>query len=159
VPVVGEVGIGLAVGRWGPLGGWLEAAYQPAARYGGSPVSVALVAVAGRAGLDASARLAGTFRLRLGAGAGLSRTTFTPEVSATTGAAAPAGTFSSLTGRALAGCEGRLAAHVAATLTFFLDVVGADVHYDLREPDGSTRRVLVPHRFQPGVAFEIAWSR
>jgi len=159
IPLVGEAGIGLGIGRWGPVGGWLEAAYQPEARYDGSPVSVALVAVAGRAGLDASARLAGTFRLRLGAGAGLTRTTFTPEVSATTGAAAPAGTFSYLTGRALAGWQGRLGGHVAATLTFFLDVVGADVHYDLREPDGSTRRVLVPHRFQPGMTFEIAWSR
>src|SRR3954454_20609898 len=31
-------------------------------------------------------------------------------------------------------------------------VVGADVHYDLRQPDGTTRRVLFPSRFQPGVA-------
>ena len=29
-------------------------------------------------------------------------------------------------------------------------VVGADVHYDLRQPDGTTRRVLFPSRFQPG---------
>jgi hypothetical protein len=159
VPVAGEIGLGLEVGRVGPLGGWLEAAYQPTVRYDGSPVDVALAAVAGRVGLDVSAHLAGTLRVRLGAGAGITRTTFTPESSDATGTAGPPGAFSYLTARALAGWEARPIRHVVTTLTFFLDVVGTDVHYDLREPDGTIARVLVPHRFQPGVAFQISWSR
>jgi len=157
IPLVGEAGIGLGIGRWGPVGGWLEAAYQPEARYDGSPVSVALDAFAARAWLDASAPL-GALRLRLGAGAGLTRTTFTPQSTDPTATAAPPGTFSYLTGRALAGWEGRFGRHAVATLTLFLDVVGTDVHYDLREPDGTTRRMLVPRRFQPGVAFQLAWG-
>lgn len=47
-------------------------------------------------------------------------------------------------------------AHLVAGLTVFGDAVGADVHYDLRDLDGTTRRVLVPYRFQPGLALRLA---
>jgi hypothetical protein len=159
VPVVGEVGVAVDVGRWGPLAGWLEGAGQLPADYRGSPVGVALRALSLRAGLDVSGPLGAALRGRLGLGAGLTRMAFTPEADGATATAAPPDAFVYATGRMLAGLDARLGAHAVTGLTLFLDLVAANVHYDLREADGTARRVMTPYRFQPGVSLRMGWSR
>jgi hypothetical protein len=161
LPVVAEVGLGLEAGRWGPLGGWIEGAYQIPEQYDGSPLGVRLSAGTARAGLDVSGRLdrAGAVRARLGAGAGLTRTWFTPQETSAAATPAPPGAFWYATGRVLAGIDARAAAHLVIGLMVFLDVVGTDVHYDLSQADGTTLRVLTPHRLQPGGALRVGWSR
>jgi hypothetical protein len=156
IPVVAEVGLG-GRARFAVIGGWAEAAYQLPARYDATPVGVRLSAFAFRAGLDASHRLGGAFAGRLGAGGGLTRMSFTPQSDGTTATAAPAGAFWYGTGRLFARLDAALGAHVILAVTAFLDVVGADVHYDLRQPDGTTQRVLAPYRFQPGLALGIGF--
>jgi len=159
VPVVAEVGIAVDVGRWGPLAGWLEGAGQLPAEYSGSPVRVALRAFSLRAGLDVSAPLGNALRGRLGVGAGVTRTAFTPEADGETATAAPPDAFAFATGRILAGLDARLGAHAVTGLTLFLDLVGAKVHYDLKDADGAARPVMAPYRFQPGVSLRIGWNR
>lgn len=157
IPVVGEVGVAGAIRRPGPFGVRLHASYQLPARYDATPVGVALSAFVFRAALFASRRLGRTVDGRLGAGGGLTRMSFTPQSEGTAATAGPAGAFWYATGNIFAGADFRLGAHVVARLTAFLDVLAADVHYDLRQPDGTPRRVLVPHRFQPGLALGITW--
>ena len=159
VLTVAEAGVGLQLGRWGPVAGWLEGAGQFPVDYEGSPVAVRLRALSLRAGLVVSGRLGDTLRSRLGAGAGLTRATFTPQADDATATAAPPGAFTYATGRMLAGIDGRLGAHAIVGLTMFLDLIAADVHYDLKGVDGTSRRVLSPYRFQPGAALGIGWSR
>lgn len=156
VPVVAELGLGGDLGRLGPLEGWVEASYQLPARYQGTPVSVALSAFAVRAGIQAVGHLSARWEGRLGAGGGATRMSFTPRSQGTAATAAAPGAFWYATGRALAGVDARLAAHLVVGLTAFLDVVGADVHYDLRQPDGTSSRVMAPYRFEPGLAVGIA---
>ncbi len=96
--------------------------------------------------------------IHFGAGVGLVRTSFTPRGDAATVTTDPPGAFVSVAGRLLAGLDVRASKHVVAGATLFCDVVGADVHYDVDESDGSVRRVLSPFRFQPGVALRIGWS-
>ncbi len=160
IPVVGEVGLGLALDGPGPLRPWIEGAYQIPARDLSSPVGVELDAVAARAGLAAAVAMSRSVALLVGAGAGLARTSFTPRVEDPTVTARAAGAFWSPTGRIVAGVAIRAGAHLALRLTAFCDVVGADVHYDLVDAGGTTRRpVLVPFRVQPGLAVQIGWIR
>jgi hypothetical protein len=158
IPIVEEIGIAAAFGRPGALGGWLEAAYQITARDDEGSVGVQLNAFALRAGLAASVGAGRSFVAHFGAGVGLVRTSFTPLGEPATVTTDPPGTFLSLAGRLLAGVDVRASQHVVAGVTLFCDVVGADVHYDLYQSDGSARRVLSPFRFQPGVALRIGWS-
>ncbi len=158
IPIVEEVGVAAAFGRPGALGAWIEAAYQIPARDDESPVGVQLSAFAFRAGLAASVGAGPSFVIHFGAGVGLIRTSFTPLGDAATITTNPPGAFLSVAGRLLAGVDLRASKHIIAGVTLFCDVVGADVHYDLYEPDGSARRVLSPFRFQPGVALRIGWS-
>jgi hypothetical protein len=110
-----------------------------------------------RAGLFASGHLGGTFDGRLGAGGGVTRMSFAPQSTGTGATAAPAGVFWYGTGSLFAGLEARLATHLVIRLTAFLDLVAADIHYDLRQADGTVRRVLAPSRFQPGLALGLGW--
>jgi hypothetical protein len=158
IPIVEEIGIAAALGRPGALGAWIEAAYQIPARDDQSLVGVELNAFAFRAGLAASVVAGPSFVIHFGAGVGLIRTSFTPLGDPATVTTDPPSAFFSGAGRLLAGVDFRASKHVVAGVTLFCDVVGADVHYDLYEPDGSARRVLSPFRFQPGVALRIGWS-
>lgn len=159
VPAAGELGIGIRIGRWGSLDGWLDVGSQWPVRYRGTPLGVDLGVLSARAGLDAVVRLGGRMEGRVGAGAGLTRTTFTPQPASSEAIADPPGVFWAATARALAGVDARLSAHAVLGLTAFVDVTGADVHYDVRQSDGAARRVLTPRRVQPGVALRLAWSR
>lgn len=157
VPVVGEVGLAAAFGPVRGLGGWLEGALQLPARDDADPAGVELQALAVRAGAMVAVPVGRSLRLRIGAGAGLTRTSFTPRADPAQVAGARPGAFWSVAGRVLAGADLPAGAHVLAGAAIFCDVVGEDVHYDLVEPDGSTRRVLAPFRLQPGLALRIAW--
>ena len=159
IPVVAEIGLGGEIVHPGPFGGWVEAGYQLPARYAATPLGVELSALAFRAGFRASRRLGSAMEGRLGAGGGLTRMSFAPQGTAAVAAVAPPATFWYGTARILAALERRLSTHVVAGVTAFVDVVGSNVHYDVAQPDGTTRRVLVPYRFQPGLALEIGWRR
>jgi hypothetical protein len=156
VPVVAEIGLG-GLARLGWIAGWAQASYQLPARDDATPVAVELSAFALRGGLAVSRRLGSTFEGRLGAGGGVTRMSFTPQSDGLLATAAPPGTFWYGTGRVFTRLDAHLGAHLVAALTVFLDVVGADVHYDLRLPDGTTQQVLAPYRLQPGVALGIAY--
>lgn len=157
IPLVEEVGVAAAVGGPKGIGVWIDIEYQVPARDNGGPVGVELDAVAVRAGLLASVAVHRSLTARLGAGGGFTRTSFTPLGDSSTVTTAPPGAFFSLVGRVLAGVDVRVSRSVTAGVAIFCDAVGADVHYDFRESDGSTRRVLTPFRFQPGLALQIGW--
>lgn len=158
IPLVEAVGVTAAVGRPNGIGLWIDVEYQVPARDNASPVGVQLDAVAVRAGLLASVAMRPSLTARLGAGAGFTRTSFSPLGDSSTITTAPPDAFFSLVGRVSAGVDVRASRSVTAGVAIFCDVVGADVHYDLHESDGSTRRVLTPFRLQPGVALQVGWS-
>jgi|GEM_PF-5030517 len=159
VPLAGELGLELRVGRWRVLGGWVEAAYQWPVTYDATPLGVELSAATLHAGLDVSAQLGGWIDGRAGLGAGVSRTAFTPRAAPLAATGAPAGAFTELTGRLLVGLDARPARHLVVGLMAFLDADAAEVHYDDRDERGASRRVLTPRRWQPAVALRLAWSR
>jgi hypothetical protein len=158
IPLVAEVGVAAAVGGARGLGAWLDVAYQLPARDDASPVGVQLDALAVRAGLLTSIALRPSWTARLGVGGGFTRTSFAPLGDHSTITPAPSGAFFSMIGRVSASVDVRARKSTTAGVAIFCDAVGADVHYDLREPDGSTRRVLTPFRLQPGVALQIGWG-
>jgi hypothetical protein len=158
IPIVEGIGVASAFGRPGAVGAWVEVEYQLQARDNGNPVGVSLDAVAARAGLAASVALGRSWAAHLGAGVGLTRTWFTPLGDAATVTTAPPGSFTSVAGRIIAGADVRVGRRALAGVTVFCDAAGADVHYDLHEADGGTRRVLAPFRLQPGVAVRIGWG-
>jgi hypothetical protein len=158
IPLVAEVGVSAAVGKQQGLGIWMDAAYQLPARDRASPVGVELDALAIRAGLLVSLAVSRALVARLGAGAGFTRTSFTPLGDSSAVTTDPAAAFVSLTGRLFAGVDLRAGREMVLGVALFCDAVGADVHYDLRASDGSTQRVLTPLRLQPGAALQIGWS-
>ena len=158
IPVVEEVGVAAVLGGSNWIGFWIDVGYQVPAKDNASPVGVRLDAVAARAGLLASVTLRPALIARLGAGAGFTRTSFTPLGDSSTITTAPPDAFFSVAGRLFAGVDVRLSRAIVAGAALFCDAVGADVHYDLHEPDGSTRRVLTPFRLQPGIALQVGWS-
>ena len=158
IPFVEAVGVSVAVGSQQGIGIWVDAAYQLPARDSASPVGVELNAVAIRAGLLVSIAVRRALVARLGVGGGFDRTSFTPLGDSSAVTAAPSDAFLSAVGRVFAGVDVRASQTIVVGVGLFCDAVGADVHYDLRESDGSTHRVLTPFRLQPGLALQIGWS-
>ena len=70
---------------------------------------------------------------------------------------APAGHFFSITGRLFLTVDLAASTHVALGITVFCDVATTHIHYDLRDANGVTLRVLEPFGVMPGVALRLAW--
>jgi len=157
IPIVGEVAVVAAVS--GPSGGslWLEGAYRFPARDLTPPIGLAIRALAFRGGLAVSSRAhGGRIAFRAGVGAGVERTSFSPQPAGGAVELAPGESFLVVTGRALAGTELRAAAHLRVGLIAFCDVQTKDVHYDFRTTDGTAHRVLTPFRLQPGITLSVS---
>ena len=156
IPVVGEIGIVGAVGGSWPVSLWAEATYRLPAADLDPAVGVEVRALSLRGGLAVAVPGSGRVGFRVGAGAGIERTSFSPQPTGGQVDLAPGGSFLVFTGRALAGMELRVAAHLGVGLTAFCDVEATNVHYDLRAPDGAARQVLTPFRLQPGMTLSVS---
>ena len=81
----------------------------------------------------------------LGAGAGLDRIfVLSPRAGASTIAVAPADSYFALSARGLVSLDYRARAHLTLAVRLFCDVATQDIHYDFRDADGTTRRVVAP---------------
>jgi len=157
IPMVGEVAVVAAVG--GPSGAsiWLEGAYRFPARDLTPPIGIAIRTLALRSGIALSSRpRGGRIAFHAGVGAGVERTSFSPQPTSEAVDLAPGESFLVVTGRALAGAELRAAAHLRVGLTAFCDGQTTDVHYDFRTADGTARRALTPFRLQPGITLSVS---
>jgi len=156
IPVVGEFGVVAVVGGATRASLWVEAAYRLPASERAPAIGVEIRALSLRAGFAVSSRGGGRVAFRAGAGAGIERTSFSPQPTGGGVALAPGGSFLVVTGRALIGVELRVTARLRVGLTAFCDAETTNVHYDLHAPDGTASRVLTPFPLQPGLTLSVS---
>jgi hypothetical protein len=155
VPVAGriEAALGLVSGPWEA---WLGGGYQPPRGVGGS-IGVELQAAVLRAGVIREVTRTSGVALGVSAAIGLDRIQFRPRSHDPTVTLAAESHF--WTPVARLGAEARFDrwrpfAIVAALVG---DLFLADVHYDVRDTQGVTRRIVNPLRIQPGVSLAASY--
>jgi hypothetical protein len=155
VPIAEEIGIALAFGGSSAWALWAQGDYRLPVTDRAAPVGVEIRAVALRGGLLGSTDRRSRLSFRAGGGIGFERVSFSPRPADGSVDLAPPGSFLVGTGRALVGAQWRATARVVLGFTVFCDVQATDVHFDLRQSDGTVRRVLVPFALQPGVMVTV----
>jgi len=164
IPMAGVLAISGAVTRgprWGREGGrlgvWLDLGYQIPASYQGTAVGVALQSIWLRAGghWEIERRRRAVFRL--GLGGGFDRVDFQPRGDAAMVELAPRGAFFVPVACFWGGVDIRLSEHLALATRAFADIALMDVHYELRNSGGASKRVLVPFSFRPGASLGMAF--
>ncbi len=156
VRVVHELALsaGLAAGSFGL---WADAGHRLPATYQTDAVGVELAAWSLRLGVALRIGAPGPVTFGFGAGAGLDRISFSPRAGASTIAVAPADSYFALSVRGLLSLDYRARAHLTMAVRLFCDVATQDIHYDFRDADGTTRRVVAPYALTPGVSLSVAW--
>lgn len=156
IPVVHELALsaGLSAGSFGL---WADAGRRLPATYQTDAVGVELAAWSLRMGVALRFGAPGPVTFGLGAGAGLDRISFSPRAGASTIAVAPADSYFAPSVRGLLSLDYRARAHLTLAVRLFCDVATQDIHYDFRDADGTTRRVVAPYALTPGVSLSVAW--
>jgi hypothetical protein len=147
----GEVEVSIAA--WSPraLGGGLSLGYGWPARFSSGAVGAELQAATVRVELLWEPVRVGRWAVRLGAGLGADRVTYTPRAESPGATAVAGGSFLSPLGCLDAAVHLDVAPRFALALGFLAQVYLKRVHYDVTDPDGALEEVLVPHRLRPAV--------
>jgi hypothetical protein len=158
IPLVQELALGAALrGPTSHLWTWADAGYRLPASDHAQPIGVELSAASVRLGVAGGQARTRALSLSAGAGIELDRVSFAPIGAAASVDAAPANAFWTGGARLMLGGEWRPTARLTIGARLACDIAAEDVHYDLRGPDGTARRVLTAFRVAPGLGVGVAW--
>jgi hypothetical protein len=147
----GEVEISIALWSERALGGGLALGYGWPARFSSGAVGAQLQAATLRLELLWEPLRIGRWAVRLGAGVGADRVTYTPRAESSGATAVAGGSFLSPLGCLDAALHMQVSPRFALALGLLAEVYLNRVHYDVSDPSGAREEVLVPHRLRPAL--------